>query len=79
VTNLESNEQTELSLPSSNVLGFSFASGNKLFLRPSGTEPKIKFYIMIQQNEGSLETKKSQALKITEDFLGFIKAKAESI
>ncbi len=66
-----------LDLPSSNVLGFNFVNGNKLYLRPSGTEPKIKFYIMIQENDGSLEDKKARALKKTEEILDFIKGEAE--
>jgi phosphoglucomutase len=52
-----------LNLPKSNVLSFSFESGNKLFLRPSGTEPKIKFYVMVKETEGDLATKKISALK----------------
>jgi phosphoglucomutase len=52
-----------LNLPKSNVLSFTFASGNKLFLRPSGTEPKIKFYVMVRETEGDLTTKKTNALK----------------
>jgi phosphoglucomutase len=50
-------------LPKSNVLSFSFASGNKLFLRPSGTEPKIKFYTMVRETTGELSHKKTNALK----------------
>jgi phosphoglucomutase len=50
-------------LPKSNVLSFTFASGNKLFLRPSGTEPKIKFYTMVRETEGDLAAKKVNALK----------------
>lgn len=52
-----------LYLPKSNVLSFNFESGNKLFLRPSGTEPKIKFYVMVRETEGDLPTKKQSALK----------------
>jgi phosphoglucomutase len=52
-----------IELPKSNVLSFTFASGNKLFLRPSGTEPKIKFYTMVRETEGDLATKKINALK----------------
>jgi len=48
-------------LPKSNVLGFFFDDGNQVYLRPSGTEPKIKFYIMIQEKNGSLEMKKKNA------------------
>ena len=45
----------------SNVLGFEFENGNILYLRPSGTEPKIKFYTMVQVQEGDLATKKLKA------------------
>lgn len=50
-----------LDLPKSNVLSFTFASGNKLFLRPSGTEPKIKFYTMVRETKGELAEKKANA------------------
>lgn len=50
-------------LPKSNVLSFTFESGNKLFLRPSGTEPKIKFYTMVREVSGDLNSKKANALK----------------
>lgn len=52
-------------LPKSDVLSFTFESGNKFFLRPSGTEPKIKFYVMVRETEGDLATKKVSALKKT--------------
>jgi len=53
-------------LPKSNVLSFSFNSGNKLYLRPSGTEPKIKFYTMVRETNGTLDEKKMRALKQVE-------------
>ncbi|WP_127714412.1 phospho-sugar mutase [Halobacteriovorax sp. HLS] len=68
---------TKLDLPSSNVLGFNFKNGTKVYMRPSGTEPKIKFYIMIQETEGTLDEKKARALAKTEEFLTFIKARVE--
>jgi len=52
-----------LNLPKSNVLSFTFGKGNKFFLRPSGTEPKIKFYVMVRETEGDLATKKISAVK----------------
>lgn len=58
---LKSNKM--IALPKSNVLSFTFASGNRLFLRPSGTEPKIKFYTMVRETEGELSEKKINALK----------------
>ena len=32
-------------LPPANVLEYRLAGGAKLIVRPSGTEPKIKFYV----------------------------------
>ncbi len=53
----------ETGLPKSNVLSFTFESGNRLFLRPSGTEPKIKFYTMVRETSGTIADKKINALK----------------
>ncbi len=50
-------------LPSSNVLSFTLASGSKFFLRPSGTEPKIKFYTMVRETTGTLKEKEINADK----------------
>ena len=36
-----------LDLPQSNVLGFWLSSGARIMVRPSGTEPKIKFYFEV--------------------------------
>ena len=43
-TNLFSNETEPLFLPKSNVLIYYLEDGSKICARPSGTEPKIKFY-----------------------------------
>lgn len=37
--------ETAIALPVSNVLAFQLAGGHKFTVRPSGTEPKIKFYL----------------------------------
>jgi phosphoglucomutase len=37
-----------IDLPKSNVLQFVLADGSKISARPSGTEPKIKFYFSVQ-------------------------------
>ncbi len=39
----------EIHQPTSNVLQFELASGTKISVRPSGTEPKIKFYFSVKQ------------------------------
>lgn len=66
-----------LDLPKSNVLGFFFENGDQFYLRPSGTEPKIKFYIMIQERNGTLAEKKKRALDKTTALLAYIKSEAE--
>ena len=45
--NLVSGETWAIDLPKSNVLQFVLADGTKISARPSGTEPKIKFYFSV--------------------------------
>ena len=42
--NLSDNSETEISLPKSNVLELVMGNKGSLIARPSGTEPKVKFY-----------------------------------
>ena len=39
----------DINLPKSNVLQFDLTDGSKISVRPSGTEPKIKFYVSVNQ------------------------------
>ena len=41
------NSKHEINLPKSNVLQFELVDGTKITIRPSGTEPKIKFYVSV--------------------------------
>ena len=45
--NLQTHEDSDLDIPKSNVLIYYTENGSKIALRPSGTEPKIKFYISV--------------------------------
>lgn len=45
--NLQTGEEWAIKLPKSNVLQFILADGSKISARPSGTEPKIKFYFSV--------------------------------
>ena len=45
--NLQTGETWEIKLPKSNVLQFVLADETKISARPSGTEPKIKFYFSV--------------------------------
>ncbi len=54
--NLSSGKVTPINLPKSDVLQFFTESGSKISIRPSGTEPKIKFYFSMKGKiDGSLE------------------------
>ncbi|CAN5255034.1 phospho-sugar mutase [soil metagenome] len=44
---LSSGKESKLDFPSSNVLQFITEDGTKISARPSGTEPKIKFYFSV--------------------------------
>jgi len=52
---LEKNETTATRLPSSNVLQFFLENGSKISIRPSGTEPKLKYYISVKLDLSSKE------------------------
>ena len=62
-TDMLSKKQTPIGLPKSDVMQFFLAGGSKITVRPSGTEPKIKFYFGVK---GKLENtpayKASEAL-----------------
>ena len=45
--NLQTGESYPINLPKSNVLQFLLNDGTKISARPSGTEPKIKFYFSV--------------------------------
>jgi phosphoglucomutase len=48
-TNLQTKEPWDIKLPKSNVLQFVLEDGSKISARPSGTEPKIKFYFSVSE------------------------------
>ncbi len=54
-TDLLSGQRTETDLPSSNVLVFYLEDKGKVTMRPSGTEPKIKFYFGVVRPVGPSE------------------------
>ena len=64
-TDFVTNEKTQIPLPSSNVLQFNFENNCKLIVRPSGTEPKIKFYytVVSDSREKAAEICKKFALE----------------
>jgi len=49
INHLQSGQQESTGTESSNVLQFITAAGDKISARPSGTEPKIKFYFSVKE------------------------------
>ena len=52
---IRAGSETNIDLPKSNVLQFYTADGTKISMRPSGTEPKIKFYFGVKDKLPSRE------------------------
>ncbi|HPD94547.1 MAG: phospho-sugar mutase [Bacteroidales bacterium] len=62
-TNLETGKETKIELPKSDVLQFITSDETKVSVRPSGTEPKIKFYFSVK---GKLNTHDDVDIKLGE-------------
>lgn len=66
--NLSTGEEKKTGLPSSNVLYFDLENDSWCCVRPSGTEPKIKFYMgvkgsSLEDSEKKLEELKEEVIK----------------
>ena len=71
--NLSTNSTEPISIPKADVLIYTTEDGSKVALRPSGTEPKIKFYISVNtsltsatefsQTENALDAKIDAIIK----------------
>lgn len=70
-TDLRNGVTSRTGLPASNVLQFITEAGDKVSARPSGTEPKIKFYFSVRATTGDshAETKAELEAKI-DTFIG---------
>ena len=73
VFDIQSNKNQPIHLPKSNVLGLFFTNGDIVYLRPSGTEPKIKFYLMVNEKDGDLSTKQELAQEKIDQYIINIK------
>lgn len=68
--NLITGERTKLSYPSSNVIILVLENKDKVIIRPSGTEPKIKIYAMVQGETEALA--KAQTEKYKADIMNVL-------
>ena len=53
---LMNNQEYPISIPPSNVLIYYLEDGSKICARPSGTEPKIKFYFSVNEHLADIES-----------------------
>lgn len=60
--NVEEGISEKLNIPLSNVLIYSTEDGSKIAARPSGTEPKIKFYISVNAEKKEMLQKKIDSI-----------------
>ena len=70
VTDLATREVTTTGLPKSNVLYFDMTDDAWLCVRPSGTEPKVKFYYGVKGT--SLEDADAKSEKLGQEVLDMI-------
>ncbi|MDE1206806.1 phospho-sugar mutase [Tenacibaculum larymnensis] len=56
--NLLTGEETAIDIPKSNVLIYQTQDGTKIAARPSGTEPKIKFYFSVKSKLSDISNAK---------------------
>ncbi len=68
-------QEFPIDLPSANVLQFVLEDGTRITMRPSGTEPKIKFYFSCNAGLDHIENYE----KVREELLGRIKAIQEDL
>ncbi|QQZ10055.1 phospho-sugar mutase [Heyndrickxia vini] len=71
-TLIQTNKKETINLPSSNVLKFYLEDGSWFCARPSGTEPKVKFYFGVKA--GSLKKSEELNTKLQEEVMGLVRS-----
>jgi phosphoglucomutase len=72
--NLLDGSSWDIDLPKSNVLQFELTDGTKISARPSGTEPKIKFYFSVNTTLNEAASFEATEKKLDEKIAQIIKA-----
>jgi len=70
--NMFTQEIESISIPKSNVLIYYLEDGSKICARPSGTEPKIKFYFSVNTHLDSVENAKEVEKQLDEKIKNII-------
>nr|WP_180363592.1 phospho-sugar mutase [Halanaerobium congolense] len=63
ISYLKEDREEELKLPKSNVLQYVLEGNSKLTIRPSGTEPKLKFYFAVKDKDQAAAERKLTEFK----------------
>jgi phosphoglucomutase len=72
-TDMDTKESIKIDFPSSNVLQFFLEDGTKISARPSGTEPKIKFYFSVNTELHDKANYKQQIAQLDEQIAAIVK------
>jgi phosphoglucomutase len=70
-------KEEPIDLPKSNVLKYIFEDGSWVCLRPSGTEPKVKFYFGVDSK--SLEESKQKLNEVCQNFMDLVDQKVKKV
>lgn len=62
--NLITGKKTNINIPKSNVIIYYLEDGSQVALRPSGTEPKIKFYVSVNSTLDAVENFKNTEIQL---------------
>ncbi len=63
--NLDSGEKIPTGLPKANMLCFKLENGDVVIMRPSGTEPKVKFYFLVIAKDSAEADARIEAYRST--------------
>lgn len=64
--NIQDRNESLINIPKSNVLIYYTENGTKIAARPSGTEPKIKFYISVNSELDSIDNFQEEDQKLSD-------------